>query len=278
MKATILSIAGCAILIALATSYGMAAYKFELPPYSFLKGVYNLFGVSTQKEYLETPQEYFATDVAGLISIRQQQDVSRLRRELIFLLWGVSGLPSSLPSAVSTAITDTRYDDISSLARIDKLSIVMEYGLESHVYHFIPKTPNNKVVLYHEGHGNDFYKSKVQIRKLLDAGYSVAAFSMLLAGLNNQPVVLIPRQGILKLTSHDHMKFLSPLNGHPIKYFVEPVVIVLNYLKNNFDYESVSMVGISGGGWTATLAAAIDTRILKSFPVAGSYPIYLRSD
>jgi hypothetical protein len=38
------------------------------------------------------------------------------------------------------------------------------------------------------------------------------------------------------------------------------------------------MVGLSGGGWTTTLAAAIDTRIDKSFRVAGSYPIYLRSN
>jgi hypothetical protein len=74
------------------------------------------------------------------------------------------------------------------------------------------------------------------------------------------------------------MKFLLPENGHPVKYFVEPVVIVLNYLEKNFHYSSVSMVGISGGGWTTTLAAAIDTRIKKSFPVAGSYPIYLRSN
>ncbi len=74
------------------------------------------------------------------------------------------------------------------------------------------------------------------------------------------------------------MKFLQPKSGHPVKYFIEPVVTVLNYLDNNFDYSVISMVGISGGGWTTTLAAAVDTRIKKSFPVAGSYPIYLRSD
>ncbi len=38
------------------------------------------------------------------------------------------------------------------------------------------------------------------------------------------------------------------------------------------------MIGISGGGWTTTLAAAIDERIQTSVPVAGSYPIYLRSN
>jgi hypothetical protein len=264
--------------MALAMLYGMAAHKFQLPPYDFVSPALKHIGVRTPKEYLETPKEYLETDVAQLISIRQQQDVSRLRKKLIALLWGNPGIPSSLPSAVDNDVTDTRYNDISSLSKIDKLSIVMEFGIESHVYHFIPKTPNNKVVVYHQGHEGDFYEGKVQIRRFLDAGYSVAAFSMPLLGLNNQPTVQLPRLGKLKLTSHDHIKFLLPKNGHPVKYFVEPVVILLNYLKKNFDYLSVSMVGISGGGWTTTLAAAIDTRIEKSFPVAGSYPIYLRSN
>jgi hypothetical protein len=264
--------------MALAMLYGMAAHKFQLPPYDFVNAAFKHILVRTPKEYLETPKEYLKTDVAQLISIRQQQDVSRLRRELIALLWGNPGIPSALPSAVDNDVTDTRYNDISSLSKIDKLSIVMEFGLESHVYHFIPKAPNNKVVLYHQGHEGDFYKSKVQIKRFLDSGYSVAAFSMPLLGLNNQPTVQLLRLGKLKLTSHDHMKFLSPENGHPVKYFVEPVVLLLNYIEKNFDYSSVSMVGISGGGWTTTLAAAIDTRIEKSFPVAGSYPIYLRSN
>ena len=38
------------------------------------------------------------------------------------------------------------------------------------------------------------------------------------------------------------------------------------------------MIGISGGGWTTTLCAAIDTRIQHSYPVAGSLPLFLRSE
>jgi hypothetical protein len=278
LKARIFKIVSYATLVVLGIFYGMAAHKFQLPPYDFANAALQHIAVRTPKEYLKTPKEYFETDVAQLISIGKQQDVSRLRRELITLLWGNPGIPSSLPLAVDKDIADTRYNDISSLSKIDKLSIVMEFGIESHVYHFIPKTPNNKVVLYHQGHEGDFYESKVQIRRFLDTGYSVVAFSMPLLGLNNQPTVQLPRVGKLKLTSHDQMKFLLPKNGHPVKYFLEPVSIVLNYLEKNFDYLSVSMVGISGGGWTTTLAAAIDTRIEKSFPVAGSYPIYLRSN
>ena len=37
------------------------------------------------------------------------------------------------------------------------------------------------------------------------------------------------------------------------------------------------MIGISGGGWTTTLAAAIDPRIKISISVADSLPLYLRT-
>ena len=39
----------------------------------------------------------------------------------------------------------------------------------------------------------------------------------------------------------------------------------------------VSMIGISGGGWTTSMAAAVDTRIKLSVPVAGSEPLYCRN-
>jgi hypothetical protein len=38
------------------------------------------------------------------------------------------------------------------------------------------------------------------------------------------------------------------------------------------------MLGLSGGGWTTTLAAAIDPRIEVSFPTAGSTPFSFKHD
>lgn len=63
--------------MALCVFYGMAAHKFQLFPYPLTKAAYN--GLFPPNEHLETPKEYFETDVAQLISIRQPQDVLRLR-------------------------------------------------------------------------------------------------------------------------------------------------------------------------------------------------------
>ena len=262
-------------------AYGMAAMRFELPPYSLVK---QISAVVTQDDerrrsgFTNIRLEYLQTDVAELISIKRPQDALRLRNELIAVLFGDSGLPNAQPTRVVKGVVDEHYSDIDSLLRVDELVATMDYGIESRAYHFVPRNPKNEVVLYHQGHAGGFDLGKHTIERFLDQGYAVLAYSMPLLGLNNQPIVKLPRQGNLKLTAHHHIKFLVPENGHPIRYFIEPVVIGLNYLEREFSYTSIAMVGISGGGWTTTLASAIDTRINTSIPVAGSYPVYLRSN
>jgi len=283
MRSKSLSAAFYIIAMIMAMIYGMVSEKYDLPPSNIVRTLYHKITTTKPQrtypiEFLQTPQEYLKNDVGSLISIRHKQDVYRLREKLIKFLWGAQGIPSSLPSLINKGISDSRYSDINSLARIDRITINMEFGINSISYHFIPKAPNNKAVIYIAGHDQDFYDGKSRITQLLDEGYSVVAFAMPLSGLNNQPTVFIPKIGLLKLISHDDLKFLSPIHGHPVKYFIEPEVITLNYLSKEFSYTSISMIGFSSGGWTASLAAAVDPRIQKSFPVAGSLPIYLRSN
>lgn len=272
---------GVAAAMFLSMIYGMLVYRNQLPPFWLLFYAYVLvFGDPNKRIPAdeEVPREYFETSVDNLITIRSPEDVARRREAVIAFLWNESSLPSTMPTEVMHGVSDQRYVDLPSVQRIDELLFVQDFGLESHAYHFIPRAPNNQVVLYHEGHLGDFYHSKAQISAFLERGYAVLAFCMPLFGLNNQPLVQLHRFGKMRLWDHDAMELLSPENGHPIKYFIEPIVGGLNYLEKNYRYSSISMVGISGGGWTTTLAAALDPRITKSFPVAGTYPLYLRSN
>jgi hypothetical protein len=240
---------------------------------------------------------YFQTSICELIKIWNPKDVSLLREKLIGFIWGDSGLPTAVPGTVTKDFKiDKRwkyrsksyvplvgysyqwasYNELENLLRIDKLTVEMEFGLRSNVYHFLPKSANGMAVLFHQGHGGDFHKSKKLIEEFLRVGYSVVAFSMPLLGLNNRPTVYLPKFGYLQFNTHDKLQYLNPNEGHPIKYFLEPVVQVLNYLEKQFDYGWFSMVGISGGGWTTTMVSALDTRVRLSFPVAGTVPIFLR--
>ena len=57
-----------------------------------------------------------------------------------------------------------------------------------------------------------------------------------------------------------------------MRFFLEPVILTIN-LALRSGYTNVVMMGKSGGGWTTTVAAALDPRISFSAPIAGSIPL-----
>ena len=78
----------------------------------------------------------------------------------------------------------------------------------------------------------------------------------------------------LNMPSGDHSRFSS--YAYPLTAFMTPIADSLNYTLVNNTYSEITMTGLSGGGWSTVLYSAMDTRITKSFPVAGSWPKYLR--
>ena len=62
-----------------------------------------------------------------------------------------------------------------------------------------------------------------------------------------------------------------------LRYFLEPPALAVNWALAR-GYDDVHMTGLSGGGWTTTVYAAIDPRIRVSLPLAGSLPWYLFPD
>ncbi len=227
-------------------------------------------------EFERIDPSYYQTDANSLIDIDGARGVVAKRRALIRYIWAGEGFPSGkLPGKVEKDITDDRYAELykTNLKQIDKLTIDMDYGLNSIVYHFLPEEANSKLFIYHQGHRGDFIQGKDTIKAFLGKGYSVMALSMPLLGMNNQPVVDLDRFGKFHLVKHDHLKLLKS----PIRFFIEPIVVAINYGKK-LKYGQVNMTGISGGGWTTTVCAAVDTRIRHSYPVAGTLPFYLRSD
>lgn len=279
MSLTTQKIIGMAVIAIIAFSYGIIVDHFRIFPYDAIRETKIAILNDKNFQSKDYNQIIYENDTKSLIHISEQEDVVAKRMLLYQYLWPKEGFPfSKMPSSVEKNIVDPRYEDIDNLKNITKLTIQMDYDVNSIAYLFSSQQSNNKLVIYHQGHDGDFYKGKSTIQFFLNQGYSVLALSMPLMGMNNQPVVDVPEFGKIKLTSHDHFQFLKNENFSPIKYFIEPVVVSLNYLDNQFNFDSYYMVGLSGGGWTTILSAAIDDRISQSYSVAGSVPIYLRSN
>jgi len=224
----------------------------------------------------EIPSILHQTDVQSLIHVNNEIDVIKMREDIINYVWKEDGFSKNkIPSKIEYDIQDDRYKDLINLQKIDKITITMEYGIESYVYLFLAEQKNNDFVLYHQGHDGDFINGKKTIGFFLEKGYSVAALSMPLSGMNNQPTVNIANIGEIKLSAHEQFWFIDSDNFSSLKFFLEPVMIATNYIESNYSSNSIFMVGISGGGWTTTVYSAIDDRIDKSFPVGAMLPLFI---
>ena len=217
------------------------------------------------------------TDVNHLFSIQNKTDVTARRAELVNFIWGPHGLPKELPAHVERGFQDERYADLDNLKQIDRLTVNMEWGVTSTAYHFIPVRANGKLLIYHGGHDGDFIIARDLIAFFLKNGFAVVAMSMPLEPPNNNPAVELEHIGKIQLAFHDQFKLLKMKSGHPLQLFLTPIAAVLNYAQP-LGYTSICMTGVSGGGWTTTLYAALDPRITRSYPAAGSLPLHLRED
>jgi hypothetical protein len=223
------------------------------------------------------------------------KDVPAKRKELICFIWGNSGFPAhKLPSSIEKGVKSP-VRSLENLAQVDAIHVKMdknEKGVpeEGLAYLFVAghAKNKNKLVVVHHGHDCTLDDNpdplldtgpgvglQRTIKGLLVEGYSVLA-------------VFMPRNLFNTATyngcagDHDSAQHsimlhgIHPLDGSsPMKFFLEPVAVYLNYLEQNYSYSEFDMVGISGGGWTTTVYSAIDPRIRFSFPVAGSVPLYL---
>ncbi|NOS71553.1 MAG: hypothetical protein HOP33_16715 [Verrucomicrobia bacterium] len=213
------------------------------------------------------------------ITVHSSREIENKRRELIRHIWGDAGFPKRrLPDVVITNVPSP-VKQLGQLARVDEFRIELAPGLQGLAYHFIPAKPNRELVVVHHGHACTLdddpgsadvgYGLQRTINALLREGYGVLG-------------VFMPHMRPGDCTGgHDALMQMTT-TGSPLKFFLEPVAISLNQLKkrslaaNSPNYRAFHMTGLSGGGWTTTLYAAIDPTIRCSFPVAGSIPLYLR--
>ena len=259
--------------------FGTYVGLYKIFPYEILDSSKD---VLFEQKSIQNNQFVNQANVGSLIKINSESDVDQKRNFLIEYFWDVGSFQrvkdkAQLPE-VETDISDSNYENFQNLKRIDRLTVEMEYGINSISYLFIPEQSNEKLILYHQGHGGDFLLGKNTIQFFLDRNFTVFAMTMPLLGMNNQPVVEIDGLGEMKLTSHKKLRLLEANSFNPMKLFLEPIQINLNFLDKEYNFKRYSMIGISGGGWTTVVYSAIDERISDSFSVGGSIPFYLRVD
>ena len=155
-------------------------------------------------------------------------------------------MPSNSFPKYEVDISDPISSKLENLERIDSFTVEMNYGMNSISYLFLAKNTNDKLIIYHQGHdaislngfdNHSFDQDIPIIQNFLDNNYSVLIFSMPGKGMNNEPIINHEKFGTLKLNSHNHFELLESEEFHPLRFFIEPVVITLNQIEKNFSFE-----------------------------------------
>lgn len=176
------------------------------------------------------------------------QGQNPMRAQMLNHVFGQPTLPT-IESTVTYGVSDP--NGISGYDTVDKYVYDQNYG-----YLYSPEIQNGKLLVVHQGHSPTL--TELGLKETVELGLSLN-WNVLLLGMPG-------RSGNGGIVDHNAYTELAPFLNH--------IVAALN--KYNPQNEVV-MTGLSGGGWSTTIYAALDTRITTSIEFAGSIPWGRRS-
>lgn len=232
--------------------------------------------------YKVQPSQVVGVDVEKEIAIHTMADIEDKRTRLIEYIWKGAGLPTRMPEVEPGVPLPPEIATLTGVRQTTKLTIPLRYGVKATQYLLTPRGRiNHRLGIYHTGHGEDPIIRVRTVQALLDLGYTVLCSDLPFVGWNIQ-LIQDPNDPTKYVDighgtrAHNHLGTYETSAFSAMTFFLEPLAVGINYAQQFLRPQSIAMVGLSGGGWATTAYAAIDTRITRSYPTAGSFPFYLR--
>jgi len=137
------------------------------------------------------------------------------------------------------------------------------------------------LLIYIQGHKGNPYNFDYFIKlknKFKGKGYDVLSLSMTGTGFNYNKNVNFP--GIKSTNSEDHSTYADFLdnkspNKKPLSLMISGNYYLVKEVLKTRKYEKILIVGMSGGGWNATILSSIIPEIKTTYNYSGSVPRFL---
>ncbi|MFO0603392.1 MAG: hypothetical protein U0324_09475 [Polyangiales bacterium] len=227
-------------------------------------------------------------------SVVRMTSPAATRAALINYVWGTSALPTALANAtVSHPVSDAAVLlglNVPNLLAVDELRFDAGNGVHTSVFELKPQSSNGRAVVVHVGHNwaNEDRGPNTLASLLVANGYTVFYAAMpcwrLLSPAAPNPVTAYPACPVpMEFDgssagggAHNNLfNTVNPAPGHAQRYFLEQIARAVNVAASQ-GFTDINMAGLSGGGWTTAVYAALDPRVRLSFAVNGGKPLYMR--
>lgn len=198
-----------------------------------------------------------------VITLSSPTDVTSRRAALINVMYGVSTLPTTL-AVVTQGVSNPYGSTLPNVARVDQYVASMSNGQTNISNLYLAASPNNRrLVILNMGHQETCvwpsfasqYGTTPMLQALLSAGYSIFAMNMPACG-----------------DSSSHIALFTSYGSAAMQYYLEPAAQAMNYWDTHKSFSRYDFIGLSGGGWTGAVLAAVDPRVTVAVLVSGSMP------
>lgn len=246
-------------------------------------------------------------ELLGLRTTSPAQSIV-LREALKVAIWG-SGSPTipgpaytSLPDGKCCGAPTTDPALASYFGRAPSYSVWLPFNLGTVLAgsiwqrsYFASFPDTTCLAVYIQGHGGGYFRPSdypVQFPEGYLSTGTLALLRQLAAGGCDLLLVSMPHDGenvfargyVGVPSDYVHQSYhgyyglptFQPSSGSPIQFFVTTTVASMNWALARRSYDKVAVLGLSGGGWTTTIVAALDPRVTHSYAMAGSQPLDFR--
>ena len=196
------------------------------------------------------------------VTLTSTADVATTRAALIDETWGMSTLPTTLPTVTKT--TNPFGSTLPDVGAVYDYHAAMSNGQVNDSNLYLNSSPNGRVVIMNMGHQgtnswpsfNPTYGTVPVMDALLRHGFSIYAMNM-------------PADG---QCCSAHPELFSRYGNAAMQYFLEPAIQAMNYWGVHRTFSQDDFVGLSGGAWTGAVLQALDPRVTTAVLNAGSLP------
>ena len=279
-------------IVAVVFCWGVAAGTWHLFPYEPLRSVFRLanlanagspFAKPPSSPVAKPPTEYLAGVSARTLSGSEiDLDRSKLRGWIVPTIKVSSEPLASSDEFLASLTPDERESAKGILAAVRNVSVISGAfaSIEGWRWRSLYlRNGGDRLLIVHAGHGANPFEGDM-IKLALGAGYDVIAMTMPMVDWNRMGRVKVKTWDgnglLLSPVEHSAFQMIDTGDQHYIGFFISPVLASIDQALVSKQYRSVSMIGLSGGGWTTAISAAADDRIKVAVSIAGTLPFFAR--